>query len=328
MKKPYTFSGHDTFAVRHGWLKKVHDRALKLSAKKNAAEKSDGSSVEDFDLFDPESAMAAFGVGKNMVRSMRYWSLASRFIEVSLSDKRKYQTTSLANLLLSGNVRGEENTGLDPYFENPATTWVLHWEIVTNREKCTAWYVVFSEFSQQYFTKEQLIEFILEFVTEDEEKPPSKNSILKDVNCLIQMYCSEPGGNGRDFKEEAVDCPVADLRLISRDPSTGVYRFEVGEKKSLPPNVLYYAIAKYSEDCKKRLISLDEIFYNPGSPGQIFKLDETSMCAILETADRDTNGLIEWQETGPLRQIRIKQNINPLDFLGAAYSNKIRKKVA
>ena len=62
MKKPYTFSGHDTFAVRHGWLKKVHDRTLTLSAEKKAADVLGASDVEKDDIFEPESAMAAFGV--------------------------------------------------------------------------------------------------------------------------------------------------------------------------------------------------------------------------------------------------------------------------
>ena len=54
------FSGHETFTLRYGWLTKAVARVR-----------------SDRRVFTREDAMVAFGVGKNMVRSIRHWSMAS-----------------------------------------------------------------------------------------------------------------------------------------------------------------------------------------------------------------------------------------------------------
>lgn len=49
-----SFSGHETFTLRHGWLTKAVD----------AIETNDGA-------FNSDDALVELGVGKNMVRSIR-----------------------------------------------------------------------------------------------------------------------------------------------------------------------------------------------------------------------------------------------------------------
>lgn len=315
--KNYTFSGHDTFAIRHGWLKKSYDRAIKLNARsEDVINETISNQDRSSELFEHQKAMATFGVGKNMVRSMRYWALASGFLR--LVDKNKYEISKLANLLLSstGTTRG---VGLDPYFENATTIWLLHWEIATNREFCTSWDFAFSRFARTIFKKSDL-SAALEAFADDAGWIVSANSIEKDVNCLLQMYCAESSRVGGLIKEESLECPLSELRLISRDAASGGFRFEIGPKKNLSPYVLYYAIARYAEGRQNRLLSLDEIFYDHGSPGRVFKLDETSMCSILEGAADKTEGDLVWEETGPLRQIRISDTLEaPLDLLSRAY---------
>ncbi len=55
-----SFSGHETFTLRHGWLKKAVDAVQ-----------------TDPHAFMKDTAMVHLGVGKNMVRSIRHWSLAA-----------------------------------------------------------------------------------------------------------------------------------------------------------------------------------------------------------------------------------------------------------
>ena len=58
------FSGHETFALRAGWPKKAYDAA-----------------AEDAAVFSGDAAIARFGVGKNMVRSIRHWALAAGVLD-------------------------------------------------------------------------------------------------------------------------------------------------------------------------------------------------------------------------------------------------------
>jgi hypothetical protein len=60
------FAGHETFPLRLLWLKKAYDRV------KNGA---------PVGTFQEPGAIARFGVGRNMAQSMRYWALASGFVE-------------------------------------------------------------------------------------------------------------------------------------------------------------------------------------------------------------------------------------------------------
>lgn len=315
--KPYTFSGHDTFALRHGWLKKIYDRACQLNACIDEEAGQIGR-VEDrsADLFDPETAMAAFGVGKNMVRSMRYWAFAANFF--STADKKRYLIKPLGKAILADKTDGSRG-GLDPFFEHPASLWLLHWEIATNAQFCTAWDFAFSNFARTLFKKEELSEALKVHVA-DRGWKVSHNSIEKDVNCILQMYCSDLPDTKAGIREESAESPLAELRLISRDSASGGYRFEIGPKSTLPPQILYYAIAKFSAQRQSQVMNLDEIFYDHGSPGRVFKLDENSMCSMLELASDATNGALEWQETGPLRQLKIRDDFKaPLDLLGDAY---------
>ncbi len=58
------FANHETFHPRFGWLKKGFD-----AAKKNP------------DIFSQDDAPVRLGVGKNMVRAIRYWSSAFKIID-------------------------------------------------------------------------------------------------------------------------------------------------------------------------------------------------------------------------------------------------------
>ena len=59
-----TFARHETFHPRFGWLKKGFDQAAK-----------------DPTIFLQDDATVRLGVGKNMVRSIRYWCSAFKLLE-------------------------------------------------------------------------------------------------------------------------------------------------------------------------------------------------------------------------------------------------------
>ena len=63
-------SGHETFPIRYGWLKKAFD----------AVQESEGQEDNRYVFSGPE-AIARFGVGKNMVGSMRHWTTVAGVIE-------------------------------------------------------------------------------------------------------------------------------------------------------------------------------------------------------------------------------------------------------
>ena len=70
-----SFAGHQTFAVRSGWLKKGLDGLSDPTA---------GGAT----LFTRDDALVTLGVGKNMVQSIRHWLLVTRMAEESTGLER------------------------------------------------------------------------------------------------------------------------------------------------------------------------------------------------------------------------------------------------
>jgi hypothetical protein len=64
-----TFARHESFHPRYGWLKKGIDGA-----------------ATDPEIFSREDAVVELGVGKNMVRAIRYWGLASKLLTLARND--------------------------------------------------------------------------------------------------------------------------------------------------------------------------------------------------------------------------------------------------
>ena len=69
--------------------------------------------------FSAENAIASFGVGKNMVASIRHWALACGVMHEADDG---FRIGSLATEIL-------QDGGLDPYAESPSTAWLAHWQL-------------------------------------------------------------------------------------------------------------------------------------------------------------------------------------------------------
>lgn len=96
---PAYFSGHETFPLRQMWLKKAFDQ----SRANWRIPKS---------TFTDEAAIAEFGVGKNMVTSIKHWALACDLMRLSADGSGDYVVTECAREIF-------DDEGFDPYSENP-----------------------------------------------------------------------------------------------------------------------------------------------------------------------------------------------------------------
>ncbi|MCY4327817.1 MAG: DUF4007 family protein, partial [Rhodobacteraceae bacterium] len=80
-----TFSGHETFPLRYGWLQKAYRAVDKAESPKAA--------VHTFRDLD---SIARFGVGRNMVGAIRYWATATGVLEET---SEGLETTWLGKML-------------------------------------------------------------------------------------------------------------------------------------------------------------------------------------------------------------------------------------
>jgi hypothetical protein len=296
LSKPI-LSGHEKFVFRHGWLKKGVDAAAR-----------------DPQVFSDDQALVLLGVGKNMVRSIRHWCLASGLLaEDTDSRKGSYlHPTNLAILLLS-------DQGWDPYLEDPGTLWLLHWQLTSDRVRGVVWRIIFGLYYEPEFSKRQLISHVTRhFEKYGINSKPS--TIEQNVDICLRTYVPALRTKTGAIAEDTFDCPLADLDLIRFVPEDGVYCFNIGPKGTLSPAIFGYALLRYLPEViqQRQTLSVEDCIYRPNSPGQIFKLDENSVIEMLETLEEITDGSLRLQETAGIRQIYLS-NLTVDDFTQFSY---------
>ena len=83
-------------------------------------------------------------MGKNMVRAIRFWGTAAKLIEEQSGFAAGAVRPTWFGLRLGYRLFGEE--GWDPYMEEPATLWLLHWLLLASPCHLPVWWLAFNEF--------------------------------------------------------------------------------------------------------------------------------------------------------------------------------------
>jgi hypothetical protein len=291
-----SFSGHETFPFRYPWLKKGFDAVR-----------------QDNGVFVREGAITTLGVGKNMVRSIRHWCLTAGILE---EDEGGLRPTDLGELLLA-------DDGLDPYLEDPATLWLLHWQIAGNRSRATTWFWTFSYFHEPEFTREALTSALFKWTQTIGGKQVANTSVKRDVEVFLRTYVA---ARQADFAEDSLDCPLVELGLITQHGQT--FQFRRGIQRSLPDGMLLFAILRFWDAFapNAKTLAIHDIASQPGSPGRLFKIDESSLVERLEGIERITDGALSYGDTAGLRQLYLRRQIDSHEILADAYAVKGRRR--
>src|SRR5262249_51360965 len=141
------------------------------------------------------------GVGKNMVRSIRHWCLAAGILE----DTEESRGQRLRPTKLGESLFGED--GWDPYLEDPATLWLIHWQICSNTKRATTWFWAFSPVHEPEFTNDALFALLSRWVETNGMKRLSRESLQPDIDCLIRTYVPSRQG----ISEKSLDRPLVEL---------------------------------------------------------------------------------------------------------------------
>ena len=280
-KRPI-FGGHETFVFRQGWLKKGVDLV-----------------EQNPTVFSQPDALVRLGVGKNMVRSIRHWCLATGLVEpLPNGPKAALRPTPLAENLL-------DDSGWDPYLEDIGTLWLLHWQLVSGLEYSYVWHETFTRFAEQEFTKQRLTHYVERQIQLANIQTTSRTLEREADVCLRTYSATKRKAHGTAL--ESLDCPLVELSLIRTSRDERTYTFSIGPKPLLPVEVFGYALLQYLSQIAihRRTVAVDECVYLPGSPGQAFKLDENSVVEYLETLEDRLSGIMRLQETAGLRQLYL-----------------------
>ncbi len=294
-----SFSGHETFPFRYTWLKKGVDAVRENST-----------------IFADDSATITLGVGKNMVRSIQHWCQVSRLIEndaMRLNQRRRFVPTQFGNSIFA-------DDGFDPYLEDMATLWLIHWQLTTNANRATTWYWAFSIFGQNEFGRDTFIAELIKWAERKTRNRISENSIKRDVDCFVRTYVASPQTENT-IMEDTFDCPLAELNLISESSAGNPCRFHRGPKPSLPIEIFAAALSEFWDTrfSGNNTLTLANIAYSLGSPGRTFLLDEDTLVEYLEGLDNLTQGALRYDETAGVKQVYRDQKIDSMELLNKYY---------
>lgn len=242
------FSGHQTFPFRYGWLEKAYQYV------------KEGRSFSDPD------ALVHLGVGKNMVESIKYWGEVFGL----LNDDG---ITPFAKNLL------DPETGWDPYLEDDASLWLLHWKLCSQSKFMTAATLLFGKMHRAEFDRQDWLELLRD--SQYQGRAISDSTLERDIECCLKMYTPLRTSRKKRVLELSYACPFQELGLLSPLEGSSQLSFSFGPKNGLPPEIIGYAIWEYVSSSKRSSLRLEEVQNDDYAPGQIFMLDENSLVEAI-----------------------------------------------
>ncbi len=290
----FRFSGHETFPCRYTWLPKAF---AEIQSSPTA-------------LRDDETAMIALGLGKNMVRSLRFWIQATG-VATGRRDGA-FETTDFGAALLG-------NRGADPFLEDQRTLWLLHWQIATQSDKpLFAWELLFNRWVQSEFSRTSVIEAFRKEVAVKRKKQLSDVTLEQHFEVFLHSYVPTKGRKG-EVLEDNLDCPLVELELIRKvgerageteGQREAVYGFQLEDKRSVTTELFLYCLGDFWQKRRpqERTLTLRDVTFAPGSPGRIFKLPEPAVRDRLERIDLDSGGSLAYRESASVPQISRVEN--------------------
>ena len=297
----FSFSGHETFVFRYTWLKKGVDAILK-----------------DAKAFGKEDAIVELGVGKNMVRAIRHWSLATGVVEEEPKSRGKeLRATSFGTFLM-----GAGATGVDPFLEDPNSLWLLHWALMTNGSRSTTWQWAFNRLPSNEFTREGLYQSLEDELLRLSLPVPSENTLRRDIEVFVRTYLSGRSARGGAV-EDSLDCPLTELGLLEEVSGTNLLNIRRGPKSTLSRRTFAFCLLEFWNRTAPgtKTLAFSEIAYSRDSPGMVFKLDENSIIEYLETLETSTDGAMGYVESAGLKQVYRQDDCDGFSWLAAHYAD-------
>lgn len=270
------FARHETFHPRYGWFRKAYVAAMR-----------------DPHVFASEDAPVRLGVGKNMVRSIRFWGLAAKVVtEAPDPEAASNRKPSIVVPTRFGEALFGDG-GWDPWMEDPGTLWLLHWRMLAQPCRLPVWWLALCDFNAVEFELEDLGRTVMtQLRAVPDWKEPSESAVQKDLSAFMRTYAPAVRV-GRESRDDAADCPLRELRLIGRSEATGANRYKLGPKPTLPAAVATHAVLDWvaRSGLTGQTITLERVAAERGSPADVFKLSAADLFAVLIPAVESTVSL-------------------------------------
>jgi hypothetical protein len=259
----FRFSGHETFACRFAWLPKAYRFAKELPDQWS----------------DDERAMVELGIGKNMVRSLRFWASAAGLV---VNKSGKPEVTEFGELIFGPG-------GLDPYIEHPTTPWIIHWKFASNPDvPLFSWHFMLNKWPFPEFSRSDVLAALRK---ETGRMGFDHSDITLAQHLDVFMHSYLPSRTNVSL-EDSLEGPLTDLALVQAigekkvDGSRreAVYSLRRGRKPEISIRLFDYCVDDFwrSRRPHESTVSLRDICVADFSPGRVLLLGEDDVHERLE----------------------------------------------
>lgn len=285
---------HGSFYIRNGWPTKIIN-AINTNPM----------------LFSPNNELDAvdqIGVGRVMIKAMRYWSSA---MGISTETKTPQGVQCIFTQL------GTTIANLDLFCQDKGTLWLLHRCLSTNDEAATAWYWAYNIYNSKTFTKDEFCDAFNSYL-QREGASYHKKAIEKEFDCFKNTYVSDKAFDVSKIIEEDTVPFFSPLRLISYTAG-GVFERNKITAKEIPIDILLYCIMKDNEGClqNNRQLSIDALLEEPKQVGKYMNLTYAVLLELLQQLENQ--GQIKVINNFGNRHIEIITNSTCDQILGNHY---------
>jgi len=282
----YTFSGHDSFQCRQLWLKKGYDYVL------------EGKNFND------EDAVVQLGVGKNMVSSIRFWLKAFNIID------NKDIPTEFGKRLF------DEENGYDPFLEDEASLWLLHYQLVKN-DFASIYSIIFNEFRKEklFFNKGTFVNYVKRIGESNPVLNFNENTVAKDFIVFSNLYKSDPDSKDVEDSFSGILSEIELLKTTGKGKEEQFY-IENTERDNLPESVVLYIILDNPNYGNS--ISLNSLEFDLNSPGSIFALNRSGLMNKISDLVGDFKDITFTDQAG-IKELQFKNKVDAYTILDKYY---------
>ncbi len=211
--------------------------------------------------------------------------------------------------------------GWDPYLDDHATLWLLHWRMVSRPDSENSWYWLFNHMPTPDFTIEVATEVLVQVAQKFRWPKATAESLRREAEGWLDTYYAGDAVLGR--VQDTLTRPLAELDLVFSTPvREGVYMLGHEPRDSLPAEVFGFAVREFFEARGAWSAEFEQLLFEPGSPGRVFGLDDEGLTRQI----RAVCGQIENFEFESNQTLRLIEDFDPIVPLTHMYAARKKGK--
>jgi hypothetical protein len=295
---------HGTFYIRSGWPTKL----LSVISDTNMR-----------GIFSPNCELDAideFGLGRVMIKSLRYWTEVVGLTREYKDSKGMitHEPTELFLML----------SEVDKYFQKIGSMLLLHRNLARSSEKATTWYWAFNEFGRSSFTKEEFVRGLSLYLSLN-GADIAPLALEKDFNCFKQTYIADSASKIGSLLEEDIVSFFAPLGLLKNDSVNKFIKCSPSIEL-IPPEIIYYFIIKDNEETlvKNQQLDINMIFEEKLQVCKYLNLNYTNFIKILQMLEN--KGYLKLYNSFGNKHIELI-NMNIKEILTSYYGQVINYEI-